>query len=201
MSRLNKGGGRGMAVNDSAEHIEYLKAKIRNILILKNNKVSSNYIASKIGVGVKLTNTLLKDILKEDAEYEQSAIKSRVAHSERKLDSFDQKLFEMVFSRKGDKIPWRYKLSAIKQLRENEKLRWNILFDSGMFRRELGNQSITEEETATLEEFLNYLIDNAPDEEFTIKVIELTSRFLETANIEDEPAEDPMEKELGKVQS
>jgi len=179
----------------SEERTELIRQKIRNILILKNGKVRREFIAVKLGISVQKASSMLKEIMHEDTDYENASIKKRVAHTERKLNSYDSKLFEMVFTKKGANIPWKFRISAIKQLRMNEKLRWNVLFDSGMFRRELGNQNITDTEEATLEQYLNYLLKNAPDDEFSAKLIELTSRFVQGEDTETKTTRDTVEKQ------
>lgn len=159
------------------EQEELYKSKIQDLIVLRS-RVSAREISKALNIDKDYAQKLIKEVLSEaKEEVDGEKVLSHLAQANLAFNLVSDRLFTIAV---GKDSTTHEKVTALREAGKNKERQFKLMFDAGIFKRQLGSLSIGEDKPKTVSsaELLEVIL-NTVDANNRELIVNTVSDYLE----------------------
>jgi len=160
----------------SDEQREFYKSKIRDLIALRS-RVSAREVGKALDINKAYALELIKEVLVEARkDLDDKKVVEHLTQANLAFDLVSDRLFSIAV---GEKSTNREKIAALREVGRNRERQFKLMFDTGLFKRQLGNLSIEEEEKqVSAADIIGHILQSV-DNDTRQEITAIVDNFLE----------------------
>lgn len=158
------------------EQRDYYKAKIRDLIALRS-RVSAREVGKALNIDKGYALELIKEVLAEARkDLDDKKVVEHLTQANITFDLVNDRLFSIAV---GEESTNRERIVALREIGRNRERQLKVMFDTGIFKRQLGNLSIEQEEKrVSAADIVGHILQSV-DNDTRHRISAIVSDFLE----------------------